>query len=144
MTPFESAPKILLERDKWDWLLIFERGLREFLDVTIEILNLPTGKVIYALDMNSWLQSPKAIYNLLNDSGGSAVRKSFTVEGLSYIATSADPFRMPHMFINNVNWASKDISQIKSARKKISPVEKLGVFFCLTAREKISIHFRER
>ena len=71
MTPKDPVPELLLKRDAWDWLLIFESGLREFLDVTIEILNLPTGKVIYALDINSWLQRPKAIYNILSmDEGG--------------------------------------------------------------------------
>ena len=70
ITSQETAPEILLKKDAWDWLLIFEHGLRDFLDVTIRILNLPTGKVIYALDINNWLQRPKAIYNILNMAGG--------------------------------------------------------------------------
>ena len=143
MTPSESAPKILLETEKWDWLLIFERDMRNFFDITIELMNLPTNKIIYALDMNSWLQHPKAIYNLLNDSGGSAFRKSLlwselkkfnvfftcTVEGLSYIATSADPFRMPHMFINNVNWASNDMKRFHELSKQYYKVDDSTGYF---------------
>ena len=143
MTPSESAPKILLETEKWDWLLIFERDMRNFFDITIELMNLPTNKIIYALDMNSWLQHPKAIYNLLNDSGGSSVRKSLllselkktnvfftcTVEGLSYIATSADPFRMPHMFINNVNWASNDMKRFHELSKQYYKVDDSTGYF---------------
>ena len=70
ITPSEPAPKILLETDKWDWLLIFERGTRGFFNATIQILNLPINKVIYAPDINSWLQRPKAIYNILSMAGG--------------------------------------------------------------------------
>ena len=69
--PSDPVPEILLKKDAWDWLLIFERGARSFFNATIQILNLPTGKVIYALDINSWLQRPKAIYNILSmDEGG--------------------------------------------------------------------------
>ncbi|MBR4152709.1 MAG: hypothetical protein IKT98_07085 [Selenomonadaceae bacterium] len=70
MTPAESVPKILLENNSWDWLLIFERGIRNFFEATIQVQRLPLDKVIYALDMNSWLKNPKAIFSLLNDSGG--------------------------------------------------------------------------
>ena len=70
ITPSNPVPKILLETDKWNWLLIFEQGARSFFDATIQTLRLPLDKVIYALDMNSWLQRPKATYTLLNGSGG--------------------------------------------------------------------------
>ena len=69
--PSEPVPKLLLETDKWNWLLIFEQqGMRNFFNATINALNLPLDKVVYALDLNSWLQRPKAVYTLLNDSGG--------------------------------------------------------------------------
>ena len=70
ITPQGTAQEILLQKNSWDWLLIFEQGLRDFFNVTIKILNLPTNKVIYALDIKSWLQRPKAIYNILNMAGG--------------------------------------------------------------------------
>ena len=70
ITPSEPVPQILLETDKWNWLLIFEQGMRNFFDATIQTLRLPLDKVIYAQDLNSWLQRPKATYTLLNDSGG--------------------------------------------------------------------------
>ncbi len=53
ITPAEPVPKILLEQDKWDWLLIFEQGMRNFFETTIELLNLPHEKIIYASDVNS-------------------------------------------------------------------------------------------
>ena len=70
ITPEESVPEILLNREAWDCLLIFEKNMREFFDVTLLALKLPTEKIIYALDIQSWLQHPKALYNILNNSGG--------------------------------------------------------------------------
>ncbi|MBE8952856.1 MAG: hypothetical protein SR1Q7_06900 [Quinella sp. 1Q7] len=70
ITPAEPSPEILLRRDAWDWLLIFEQGARQFFVATIQLLKLPVDKVIYALDMNSWIQRPKATYTILNDVRG--------------------------------------------------------------------------
>ena len=70
ITPTEPTPEILLKADAWDWLLIFEQGARNFFNATIQVLKLPLDKVIYALDMNSWLQHPKTTYTLLNSVGG--------------------------------------------------------------------------
>ncbi len=70
ITPAEPTPEILLKRDAWDWLLIFEQGARNFFDATIQVLKLPLEKVVYALDIQSWAQHPKATYTLLNDVGG--------------------------------------------------------------------------
>ena len=70
ITPEEPVPEILLNREAWDCLLIFEKNMREFFDVTLLALKLPTEKIIYALDIQSWLQHPKALYNILNNSGG--------------------------------------------------------------------------
>ena len=70
ITPKESVPEVLLKKNAWDWLLIFEQGMRNFFDTTIQALKLPQNKIVYALDVNSWLQKPKAIFGLTNDVGG--------------------------------------------------------------------------
>ena len=68
--PSDSVPEILLKKDAWDWLLIFEQKMRATFDATIQALKLPLDKVIYALDVQSWLKRPKAIYNILSIDGG--------------------------------------------------------------------------
>ncbi len=68
--PNEPVPEILLKRDAWDWLLIFEQGARQFFDATIQALRLPLDRIVYALDMNSWLQHPKAAFALTDISRG--------------------------------------------------------------------------
>lgn len=70
ITPSKPTPEILLKQNAWDWLLIFEQGMRNFFDATIQVLKLPLDKVVYALDIQSWLQRPKAVYTLLNAVGG--------------------------------------------------------------------------
>lgn len=73
ITASEDVPEILLRRDAWDWLLIFERNTRSTFDTTIRALKLPLEKIIYAFDVQSWLQKPKAIYTILNNSGGGGI-----------------------------------------------------------------------
>ncbi len=70
ITPAEPAPEILLRPDAWDWLLIFERKMRATFDTIINTLKLPTEKIVYVLDTRHWLQRPKAITAILNDSRG--------------------------------------------------------------------------
>ena len=66
MTPDKPAQEILLKRDNWDCLLIFEQGTRQFFDEAIKQLKVPLDRVIYALDIDSWLEHPKAAFTLIN------------------------------------------------------------------------------
>lgn len=76
ITPKEPVSEILLKRDAWDWLLIFEHGARNFFDATIQVLRLPFNKIICALDIQSRIQHPKAIHTLISDSGGGDINSS--------------------------------------------------------------------
>ena len=141
MTPKESVPEILLKKNSWDWLLIFEQGMRNFFDTTIQALKL-------ALDMNSWLQKPKSIFALTNWRGGASIFLNFnfsvsrqlnnfvmcTVEECSYVAASADEFRLAHMFTNRVNWASHEMKRFRELAQKYYGVdESTGYFLDLGA-----------
>lgn len=137
MTPQQPASEILLKRDAWDWLLIFERGARNFFNATIQTLRLPRDRVIYALDVNSWLQHSKAAFALLNSASSGVIYRQLnfaayrqmtdfvtcTVEGLSYVAPSTDPMRMPHMFVNRVNWSSHEMKRFHELAQKYYGVD---------------------
>ena len=148
ITPSEAAPEILLKKDAWDWLLIFEQGMRNFFEVTVQILKLPLDKVIYALDMNSWSQHPKAIYTLLNASGGGVAQLwlnfnfcrglndfvACTVEGLSYVATSKDVMVMRHMYTQRTNHAAENMKIFQALSRQYYGVDDSeGYFFDLGA-----------
>lgn len=148
LTP-ESSDKltseILLKCDAWDWLLIFEQGTRQFFDEALNRLKLPLDRVIYALDINSWLEHPKAAFTLTNPatgSGGAIYRQlSFkigcmlnnfvtcTVEGVSYVGTAADPFRMPYMFVNGINWSAHDMQRFHALAKKYYNIDDGAGYF---------------
>lgn len=70
ITSTEIAKETLLQKDVWDWLLIFERNMRANFDAIISDLKLPLEKIIYALDPTNWVQHPKAVLTLLNDTRG--------------------------------------------------------------------------
>ncbi len=142
-TPTQEAFEILSKKNAWYWLLIFEQGTRNYFDEVIQALKLPLNIVIYALDINSWLQHPKATYTLLDDMGGGVVRRvllfnelkslntfaTCTVEDLSYVATSNDPFRMPVMFSNRINYASDNMKRFHELAKHFYNVDDSAGYF---------------
>ena len=140
LTPEEPAAKILISTDAWNWLLIFEQGARNFFDAAIQLLKLPPDRVIYAFDIDSWLQRPKAFFAILNDM--EELRKHFllneirklnvfatcTVEGMSYVSPSAD-MRVPHMFISGSNWASRDMKRFHALAKQYYGIDDGAGYF---------------
>lgn len=144
ITPNVPPSEILLKRDAWDWLLIFENGSREFFDVTVQILGLPVDRVIYALDIESWLQHPKAAFVLIDPtSEGRAIHNGLhfdisqqlndfitcTVEGFSYIATAKDRELMRVMYVNRVNHAADSIKLFHTLSKKYYGVDDSAGYF---------------
>ena len=144
ITPNAPPSEILLKRDAWDWLLIFENGSREFFDVTVQILGLPVDRVIYALDINSWIQHPKAVFALIDPTrDGRAIHNGLhfeisqqlndfitcTVEGLSYIATAKDRLLMGWMYVNRVNHAADSMKLFHTLSKKYYGVDDSAGYF---------------
>ena len=145
ITPAELVPAVLLQKDAWDWILIFERGMRKAFNATIKNLKLPLEKIVYAYDPKSWAQRPKAIYTLLNGARGGVtkIQRQFlvdnlknlntfmtcTVENISYIATSVDSFRLPYMFTNKVNWASRDMKRFHELAEQYYKVDDSAGYF---------------
>ena len=70
----EKSDVALLMTDIWDYLLVFENGMRNVFEKIVEMAKISTEQYIYALDWNSWAEHPAAIYSLLNPNGGGAVR----------------------------------------------------------------------
>ena len=144
ITPKEPVPEILLKRDAWDWLLIFEQGARNFFDATIQALRLPLDRIIYALDMNSWIQRPKAVFSLIDiQRGGSyiflnlnfAISRQLsnfvtcTVEGLSYVATAKDDLLMRRMYTQRVNFAADGMQTFHTLAQKYYGVDDSAGYF---------------
>ena len=145
LTPEESAAEILLSKDAWNWLLIFEQGSRNLFDAAIQLMKLPPDRVIYALDLNSWLQHPKAalvltnpvspvggyIYHYLNWAWNRQQNDilACTVEGLSYVATAKDNILMRIMYTERVNWASNEMQRFHMLAQKFYGVDDGAGYF---------------
>lgn len=144
ITPQKPAPEILLKRDVWDWLLIFEQGMRNFFDATIQTLRLPPERIVYALDMNSWIQRPKAVVTLTDPQRGGgniflnlnfAISRQLnnfvtcTVEELSYIATSKDDYIIRPMYTTRKNHAADEMRTFLALAKKYYDVDDSAGYF---------------
>ena len=144
ITPEDPVPEILLKQDAWDWLLIFEQNMREFFNVAILALKLPPDKVVYALDMNSWVQNPKAAFALTDiqrGGGGIFLNLNFnfsrqlgkyltcTVEGFHYIATSGDNYVMRSMYTKRQNHAANNMRTFQALTQKYYGIDDSTGYF---------------
>ena len=148
ITPADPVPEILLQKDAWDWLLIFEQGTRNFFDATIRLLNLPPDKVIYALDINSWAQHPKGLFALTNPQRGGQLHLYFnfivnqnlnnfvtcTAEDCSYVATAKDSTIMRSMCLHRKNFSSKTMNTFHRLTEKYYGMSDGGGCFWTWAR----------
>ena len=109
----------LLKENFWEYLLIFENGMRNEFEELIKTLNISKNRVVYALDENSWEKNPAATFALLNRLDGTAYRRltfniarqlnyfmaATTAEGLHYVATSHDDYIISVAYVKRVNLA---------------------------------------
>ena len=65
-----ASDKNLMLEKSWDYLLIFENGARQFFNTMIQFMNIAPERVIYALDLSSWLEKPAAVFGIVNPNGG--------------------------------------------------------------------------
>ena len=143
--PKEHVPDIFFDTDEWDWLLIFEQGMRDFFNTAIRISRLPPERVIYALDIVSWIKHPKAAFALtdMQWAAGSniffnmhwAISRQLnkfvtcTVDGINYIGTSKDLSIMWYMYTNRVNFAVDDMKVFHTLAKKYYNVDDGAGYF---------------
>lgn len=143
ITTAEPVPEILFKDDAWDWLLIFENGMRNFFDSAIRVSKLPPYKVIYALDINSWLKHYEVALMLINPvAEGQQIFLSInfafnklnnfvtcTVEGLHYIATSQDDYVIRYMYTYRINHAANNMKNFQSLTRKYYNVDENSGYF---------------
>lgn len=115
----------LLHEKSWDYLLVFEQGQRQFLVPMFHFLNISDKRVIYAQDINSWLEHPSATFALVNPTGGGGIiyrhllfhlgkqlnyfTTCTTSDDLNYIATSKDDFVIKPMYLYRKNHAEDEM-----------------------------------
>ncbi len=112
----------------WDYLLIFDLEHIDRFNSLCRSLQIPPERVIYALFPQSWREHPEACRQILADTGilrqtTSAYHRmsrffqeresrdfmTCTVDGVSYVATSADDAIMRCMYVNQKNFAQDEM-----------------------------------
>lgn len=136
ITP-DTDKKILAEKS-WEYLLIFEKGTRQFFVTIAKFMNIPENRIVYALDFNSWATHPAAMYALLDANKETLVYRMFTFnvarqlnyfmsatteDGLHYVATSNDVVIMRNMYISRRNWAEDEIKLFHALTKEFYHID---------------------
>ena len=154
-TPADQTQVNFSAKISFDYLLIFEQNMKNQLSMALQIAKISFDKVIYALDISSWMNRPAAISALLKpkEVNYSIIHRNLdlllesqlndyitctTVDGLSYIATSKDKMLMPYMYLHRQNHAAEEMEVFYNLSKKYyyggkSETSRGGVFLDLGA-----------
>lgn len=119
--PKEQRWSKYLESREYDAIFIFESNKREFFSGMAEFFNIPDERIIYALDMASWLAHKWAAYAFLNEDSlpfrftdylTEKSRRKYsvcTVEDISYVGYAGDTTIMLDMYQSGTNWSKADL-----------------------------------
>ena len=146
LRPDDPDQADVIMRGDWNFVLIFEEGRRELFNEIFKIMremNFSTENIVFAKDASNWAEKPTAVYALLKPQTCEQIYRHInfskqkqwndyvtcTVEGVSYVAPSTDLFRMHHMFVNRVNWASHDMKIFQTLAKKFYGVDDSAGYF---------------
>ena len=130
--------------DKWDYLLIFEKNMRDLFVKLTEMAEISKDRYIYALDWYSWLNHPAAIFSMLNPQGGQFAYRLLslnmarqfnyfttctTYDDMNYIATSKDSYIIGDMYLKKETYAEDDMKFFYNLVKKFYDVDDSDGYF---------------
>ena len=143
LKPDDPDQAEFIMRGDWDYVFIFDDDnsqavFNEILS-TMRAMNVPTDNIIFATTALSWTDHPAAAYLLLNPTEEPA-EKVFrwlnfvnhkkwhqynvcTVEGLNYVATSADEYTLALMCLDRKNYAADEMKAFHALTKKFYGVD---------------------
>lgn len=136
---------LLSETDEWDWLFIFEFGMRSYINRVLEIWGIPQEKVMYPFDSLSIVQNGRDSYYMFDEVIRRAVEfydlhhhQKYSLvtldEGISYIGKSTDLCIMSFMYMSGQNWALNDMQKFYELSKRYySFTEKQTIFMDIGA-----------
>ncbi|MBR3499531.1 MAG: FkbM family methyltransferase [Selenomonadaceae bacterium] len=125
----------VLMRGDWNFVLIFENGQRELFDEIFKKLravNFSTENIVFANDIDSWLNHPAAVFALLKPQAHDQFYRYWnffnhrrwhyyhtaSAEGLHYLATAADNFVIRTAYIESKSHASDELKIFHDLVKK--------------------------
>ncbi len=135
----------LLKENFWEYLLIFEKGMRNEFEKIIKALNLPKNRIVYALDGESWQNHNEATLALLNPNGNAKEcyrASSFNVarnlnyfmsvtteDGFHYVGTSKDNFVIRDMYLDSINFNRDEMKLFQALAKMFYHIDDSNGWF---------------
>ena len=114
--------------DEWDYLIVLTRRFQSMAAEIIEKCGIPMERVIFPLDAYSLCDhsefARQVFTNNVDRRIAWATQKRLheyvtcSVDGLSYISRSSDNCIIANMYVDNENWAKKDMERFYNLSKK--------------------------
>ena len=113
---------LLTETDEWDWLFIFEYGMRPYVERVLELQKIPKEKVMYPFEILSLVEHGRDSYYMFDDEIRRAVEyyelrshQKYSIatveEDVTYIGQATDLCIMYYMYTKKQNWALDDMKK---------------------------------
>lgn len=148
---------LLAETDEWDWLFIFEFGMRSYVNRVLEICGIPQDKVMYPFEILSIVQHGRDSYYMFDDEVRRMVEfyelhnhQKYSIvtldEGITYIGRSTDLCIMCSMYTTGKNWALADMQKYyELAHQYYSFTDKQKLFMDIGANIGTTcVYFKKR
>lgn len=144
ISPVDKSQRSLLMENSWDYLLIFEEGMREDFNKLTQLLKLSPQRVIYAQDWESWAEHPAATFALINPVQLGLIYRSVifnfarkfnyfisstTEDNLHYVATSKDDVIIKNMYLTRQNWSKDEMELFYLLAQKFYNVDDSNGYF---------------
>lgn len=132
--PIEELPQYV----GYDYLLVFENGVREYTDKLIDELGISRDRVIYPLDFKNCntvssyifkgvIRDLLKYYSYRSDGNKFAMCQ---IEGLTYINVASDDIIMPNMIFDGSNWACDEMKRFCDLSNKFFTFNNKQCIFC--------------
>lgn len=144
--PDDTDQAEVVLRGEWNFVLIFEQGTRKIFDDmlnTMRAMNFSTENIIFAEEIQSWLDNPAAVYALLKSEAQETFLCRFgfcynrdhhhyiaaTAEGLHYVGTSADEYISFSTYAFGQNYSENDMKRFHALAQKFYGVDDGAGYF---------------
>ncbi len=135
-------------RGDWDYVLIFtaDDNSKEIFDEilsTMRAMNVPTGNVIFAKSISSWINNPAALYSLLKPLNIERIYRQLNfinhqkwhhyiaadAENLHYVGTSRDNYILGGIYVDSNNDSADNMKIFHALAKKFYGVDDSDGYF---------------
>ena len=129
----------LPQYDNWDILLVFEKGVRDYIETLLSKLGIGKDRIIYPMDMgdkNAAVMSyifKEPVRKMLEYCSKRREGDKYAIcsaEGLTYVNAASDDIILPRMIFEKKNWAKDEMMDFYHLANEHFSFSKDQVLFC--------------